>query len=210
MSNITNTNKNNKLLLTQNVFNFFFKKEDGRCLSNFWECLIVIQDNDNGETREYNSGESCFHGEKFIRLGKLCENKDRKMDLINYGCRFLKETGIKNGAIIKKMGRGFILNQNELDLWYDLSIEVQKEICKYKYKNYQEIKYELGKNKDKILIHPAMRCSEEKIINRLWEGKGVVINGKIDVIGRNMLGKIWMSIRDSIYDDDDNNDNEDK
>jgi hypothetical protein len=29
----------------------------------------------------------------------------------------------------------------------------------------------------------------------LWEGKGVVCDGKIEVIGGNMLGKLWMELR---------------
>jgi hypothetical protein len=71
------------------------------------------------------------------------------------------------------MGRKFILNKDELELWYDESIGVQNEICKYKYKfdNYEEVRNDLSKSKDKILIHPAMRCSEDKIKNRLWEGR---------------------------------------
>ena len=65
-----------KKLLKEGVMNFFFKKEEGRCLSNFWECIIVVEDGD--VIREYDSGESCFHGEKFIRIGELCDNEDRK------------------------------------------------------------------------------------------------------------------------------------
>jgi hypothetical protein len=47
----------------------------------------------------------------------------------------------------------------------------------------------------KVLIHPAMRCSEEKVRTRLWEGKGIVVDGKIEVIGKNMLGKLWMELQ---------------
>ena len=42
-----------------------------------------------------------------------------------------------------------------------------------------------------------MRCSEERLKNGLWEGKGIIINGKIVVIGKNMLGNLWMNIRDT-------------
>jgi hypothetical protein len=61
------------------------------------------------------------------------------------------------------MGRKFILNKDELDLWDKLSIDVQNEICKYKYENYEQVRDDLIKSKGKILIHPAMRCSEEKL-----------------------------------------------
>jgi predicted NAD-dependent protein-ADP-ribosyltransferase YbiA (DUF1768 family) len=162
---------NSKKILTEGVMNFFFKKEEGRCLSNFWECLVSIQDGE--EIREYDSGESCFHGEKFVRIGKLME----------YGSRFLRGVCVKDGGLIKKMGRKFILSKEELELWYRLSVDVQIEICKYKYDNYKEVKEELVRSKGRVLIHPAMRCSEEKVKSRLWEGKGVVVDGKIEVIG---------------------------
>lgn len=181
-----------KKLLVKGVMNFFFKKEEGRCLSNFWECGVRIEDD---EVREYDSGECCFHGEKFIRIGKLCEDPIRKRKLLEYGAKFLSgcET---NGAVVKKMGRKFILSEYELSLWSEIGIDVQKEICKYKFENYEEVRVELEKSKGRILIHPAMRCSEEKVKGRLWEGKGVVVDGNIVVIGRNMLGNLWMEIRD--------------
>jgi predicted NAD-dependent protein-ADP-ribosyltransferase YbiA (DUF1768 family) len=188
---------NDKILLSMGVMNFFFKKEEGRCLSNFWECVVQINDGD--EIREYDSGESCFHGEKFIRIGKLCSSSQRKSELLKYGCRFLRGGGVfqeKDKKIIKQMGRKFILDKDELELWGKLSIDVQREICKYKYDNYEEVREELIKSRGKILIHPAMRCSEEKVKGRQWEGKGVVVNGKIEVIGGNMLGNLWMEIRD--------------
>ena len=183
-----------KKLLSMGVMNFFFKKEEGRCLSNFWECIVRIKDGD--EVREYNSGESCFHGEKFFRVGKFCKDKKRKRDILEYGSKFLREVCEKDGGLVKKMGRKFILSKEELDLWYRLSINVQIKICNYKYENYDEVKEELMKSKGKVLIHPAMRCSEEKVKNRLWEGKGIVLDKKIKVIGKNMLGNLWMKIRD--------------
>ena len=75
-------------------------------------------------------------------------------------------------------------------------MDLQTEICKYKHDNYEEVRIELMKSKGRILIHPAMRCSEEKVKDRLWEGKAVIINGSIQVIGANMLGILWMNIRD--------------
>jgi len=70
------------------------------------------------------------------------------------------------------MGRKYILNKDELDIWYNESICVQTEICRYKIDNYEEVRNDLCKSKGMILIHPAMRCSEEKVKSILWEGKG--------------------------------------
>jgi predicted NAD-dependent protein-ADP-ribosyltransferase YbiA (DUF1768 family) len=88
------------------------------------------------------------------------------------------------------------LSKEELDLWDRLSVDIQIDICKYKYDNYKEVKDTLVKSKGKVLIHPAMRCSEEKVKSRLWEGKGVIVDGNVKVIGGNMLGNLWMKIRD--------------
>jgi len=186
-----------KKLLSDGVMNFFYKKEECRSLSNFWEGGVVIVN--EGEVRTYDSGESCFHGEKFIRIGKLCEDENRKAALLEYGGRFLKGNCPKTGAVIKKMGRTFVLSKEELDQWNHLSVDVQVNICKYKFENYKEVRDDLLKSVGKILIHPAMRCSEEKVRTRMWEGKGIVVDGKIEVIGKNRLGKIWMTLRDGLY-----------
>ncbi len=76
---------------------------------------------------------------------------------------------------MKKMGRKFVLNKEELELWYNLSIDVQREICKYKFDMFEEVRNDLCKSKGKVLIHPAMRCSEEKVKSRFlrsYRGEG--------------------------------------
>ena len=182
-------------ILKHGVMNFFFKKEEGKCLSNFWKGRINISH--ENEEREYDSGESCFHGEKFIRIGKLCKDETRKNQLIEYGMGFLNDVCKKDGNLVKKMGRWFILTSNELELWNTLSVCVQEEICKYKFEKYLAVRDVLQKSKGKILVHPALRCSEDKLQYRLWEGKGIVIDGKIKIIGKNLLGNMWMKLRDT-------------
>lgn len=182
--------------LSNGVVNFFSGKKEYRSLSNFWENDIVIVD--GNKKRIYESGEHCFHGEKYIRLGGLCEDETRKRVLLDYGNTFMKPSNYKTGAVAKKMGgkKGLLLDTAELKLWSGIGIVVQHEICNWKFNNYEEVKQDLLKSGTKILIHPAMRCSQEKLeTTRLWEGKGVVIDGKILVIGKNLLGKIWMEYR---------------
>ena len=41
-----------------------------------------------------------------------------------------------------------------------------------------------------------MRCNAEKVKERLWEGRAIIIDGKLEIIGQNMLGNIWMKLRD--------------
>lgn len=183
--------KLDKQLLEKGVLNFFFKKKEGQCLSNFWNCIVKIQDE---EVREYDSGECCFHGEKFIRIGKH-SNGNRKKELLDYGKKFLKGKCDLNGNVVKKMGKQLVLTKEELKFWDSECINVQTEICNYKYDHYEEVRTELCKTKDKILIHPAMRVKEEKVKDLLWHGKGIVVKGKIKVLGKNMLGELWMKVR---------------
>jgi predicted NAD-dependent protein-ADP-ribosyltransferase YbiA (DUF1768 family) len=183
-----------KKILDKGLINFFYKKEDYKSLSNFSEYEVIIMDNN----RVYETGEHCFHGEKYIKLANLCNNENRKNVLLEHGKKFMKPCIYKKGSEVKKLGgkKGLLLTDDELELWKELSIDVQKEICKYKWDNYDEVKNDLIKSKGKLLVHPAMRCSEENLKHRLWEGKGVVVNGSIIILGENRLGNIWMELRD--------------
>jgi hypothetical protein len=40
-----------------------------------------------------------------------------------------------------------------------------------------------------------MRCGEAKLASRTWEGRAVVQDGRVVVLGRNALGRMWMQIR---------------
>jgi len=186
-----------KRILEDGVANFFSGKKEYRTLSNFWENDVAIVC--NGIIRIYESGEHCFHGEKYFRLGEICEDEERKNVLLAYGQKFLKTSSTSiTCAQAKKMGgkRGFLLNNAELQQWDHISIQVQKEICTWKMENYPEVRNDLAKSCNKILVHPALRCSEERLEKtRLWEGKGVIIDGKIRILGKNMLGKLWMDLR---------------
>lgn len=183
-------------MLSDGVINFFSGKKEYRSLSNFWENDVIIID--ECSQRIYESGEHCFHGEKYIRLSEQCEDETRKNVLLNYGGTFIKPSPYKTGAVAKKMGgkKGLLLNSVELKLWSAMSIDIQRKICTWKFNNYEEVRQDLMKSGNKILIHPAMRCSEEKLENsRIWEGKGVVRDGKIVILGKNLLGNIWMEYR---------------
>lgn len=188
--------KSDKKILEENVINFFGKKEDYRCLSNFWMCDVsIICDDDS--VIHYESGEHCFHGEKYRRIANLCSDPLRKMKLIEYANTFISPSPYKEGNVVKKMGgkKGLLLNDDELRVWSSISIKVQREICRWKLENYIEVRNDLMRSGDKILVHPAMRCSEEKVKSRLWEGKGVIEGGRVVVLGQNMLGNIWIELR---------------
>jgi hypothetical protein len=75
-------------------------------------------------------------------------------------------------------------------MWDALSLDVQLAICQWKSTHYEMVRDDLRKSVGKILIHPAMRCSEAKLakvspfgatrINlRFWSDpkKGIEVTG---------------------------------
>ena len=171
--------------LCKMAINFFSGKKSFRSLSNFWENDVVI------DGRVYQSGEHAFHGEKFIRLA----NDNPK--LIEYGNTFLKPS-YETPALAKKMGgkKGLRLNDEQLQIWSEISIDIQKQISKYKFDNYEEVRRDLLLSKGNLLIHPALRCRNVEAC--FWEGKAVLVDGNTVVLGQNILGKIWMELRDTL------------
>jgi len=178
---------------------FYSGKKEYRSLSNFWEQDVCI--NDCGSIRIYESGEHCFHGEKYVRLGQICQDGIRKLKLMEYGKTFLKPSQYKTAAEAKKAGgkKGLLLTKEELDIWYTISIDVQTCICKWKFDNYEEVRLDLLKSGDKLLIHPALRCKEELVKYRIWEGRAIYRqDDSVEVMGENRLGKLWMDLRQNL------------
>lgn len=167
---------------------FFSRKKEFRSLSNFWEKEITV----NG--RVYESGEHCFHGEKYTQVGELNENQT----LIEYGKTFQKPSFFPPAMAKQKGGkRGLSLTLEQLKDWWRISVKVQTQICEAKLHE-EEVLSDLRKSGNQILIHPAMRCSDEKVEGRIWEGRAVLVDGQMVVLGGNMLGKIWMDFRRTI------------
>jgi predicted NAD-dependent protein-ADP-ribosyltransferase YbiA (DUF1768 family) len=187
----------NSDLLQDRVATFFFKKEEGRSLSNFWPCLVIMGE----EERMYESGEHAFHGEKYVRLSQTCRDVEKKQKMEAYGARFLKPSIYTTAAEAKRAGgkKGFLLNKEELELWGKESNEVQDEICRYKSYHYEEVKQDLLQTGDKILVHPALRCSDEKVQYKFWEGRAKVVDHEIVILGENRLGNMWMKWRNMVF-----------
>jgi ribA/ribD-fused uncharacterized protein len=174
------------------MIHFFDRKKEYRSLSNFWEGEVEVQG------RRYASGEHCFHGEKFMRISELVEDEKRKQVLREYGASF-SDNHLTAREVKKRGGKGGLtLSDHELFLWERESPKVQWEICTYKFQHYEEVRKDLIRSGNNILIHPALRCNEEKTRSKIWEGKGIVhTDGRIEVIGGNKLGNIWMALRDT-------------
>ena len=169
------------------AINFFSGKKDFRSLSNFWECDVVV------DGRVYQSGEHAFHGEKFVRLALIIDDQDRAARMMDHGATFLKPS-YPTPALAKKMGgkKGFALKDYEINQWSRISLDVQRDISRFKFHAYEQVRQDLIASKGKILIHPALRCSKPE--QCFWEGK--FVDGA--VVGANHLGLIWMHLRDSL------------
>jgi len=181
------------------VFTFFARKKDGFQLSNFYECKVVV------DGRTYKSGEAAYHGMKFITIAENIKDTDRVEELKTYAKKFESngEFGsLPQNEIKKKGGKSTLkLSPKEQGIWTKKGPEVQKKICQYKYINHKEVRDTLMKTGDKFLVHPAMRVSNEKMADKIWEGRVIVDEEKncMKVLGGNKLGKIWMDIRNKTH-----------
>jgi len=125
---------------------FFSRKKEFRSLSNFWEKDITI----NG--RLYESGEHCFHGEKYTQVGELHKNQK----LIEYGKTFQKPSFFTPAMAKQKGGkRGLSLTFEQLKDWWRISVKVQTLICEAKLQ--EEVRSDLRKSGNQILIHAMFR-----------------------------------------------------
>lgn len=174
---------------------FFHRKKELRSLSNFWICDVVY------DGRIYGSGEHCFHGEKFTYLSEMeWVPETRRNAMKEHAIKFQKGQKRMTCADAKKMGgrNGFLLTQAEQDAWTERSVQVQQEICRYKLRTYELVRTDLRVSGEKILIHPALRCSAnnlDKLDRLIFCGNAMITDGQLKVVGRNELGRIWMSLR---------------
>lgn len=178
------------------VVNFYNNKIEYRSLSNFWECDVVITVGDT--VKLYETGEHCFHGEKYRRTGENTRDENRRKVLLSYAETFLKPSKYTTAALAKKNGgkKGLLLSQDELKVWDSINFDLQTAICKWKLENYKAVRDDLIKSETKILIHPALRCSLDKLEkSRVWEGRARIKDGEIVILGKNQLGNIWMNLR---------------
>ena len=181
-------------LYVYNMFTFFGKKKEGRELSNFYKGRVTV------EGRHYSSGEHAFHGSKYLKVSEMYPDGDeRRMLLEEYGHHF-ETTGLfgdLSAAEIKSRGgkgkKGFKLTPNELQHWDNCSVDIQFEICQYKFDHYEEVRDVLKKSGQRPLVHIVLRMSREKVAQRKWEGGVDKETG--EVYGENLLGEMWTELR---------------
>jgi hypothetical protein len=116
---------------------------------------------------------------------------------LSYSEKFRKGSAFGYGAAVKRMGYkyGIKLTDAETALWQTACVDIQRKICEYKFDNYEIVRDDLFKSRGKLLVHPAMRCSDAKVLGKIWCGRAKVVDGKVVVIGQNILGVLWMELR---------------
>jgi predicted NAD-dependent protein-ADP-ribosyltransferase YbiA (DUF1768 family) len=168
----------------KNLIQFNSESKNAQCLSNFAEISVKVND------QYYKTGEHAFHGTKYRCAAKCTKSKERKKELLEYAKKFEWNGKFNTPLEAKKAGgkKGLFLENYELEQWSDESIDVQKEICAYKYLHNEEVKETIDENENKYLLHQDNRAKT----NTLWGGK---FDKKTDnIIGHNRLGLIWMNI----------------
>jgi predicted NAD-dependent protein-ADP-ribosyltransferase YbiA (DUF1768 family) len=68
--------------MQQKVLKFYSKSKEGKCLSNFADIPIKIND------KHYISGEHAFHGQKYIFASSITKTQKRKDLLLEYAKKF--------------------------------------------------------------------------------------------------------------------------
>jgi hypothetical protein len=186
-------------ILKDNVATFMFKKPEFQTLTNFWPCLVTITEKD--DVYQYSSGEHAFHGEKFRRLSKLSKNTSRKAELLRYSKQFLRcnDGGISAlDAKRKSESAGLALTAEELTVWDKLSLKVQKEINGWK-ATIPEVRADLANTGKRKLVQTDIYTTEKDMEEKIWDGKAIVNEkGKVEIVGKNMMGRIWMEIREKM------------
>lgn len=176
--------------------NFTFKNKSEGCLSNMSDHEVVW----NKQT--FTMGEAAFHYAKYFIIAKdPSVDLRRSKELMDHADKFLKSNGSLTGPEYKTLGgktkKGMPLNEKELAIWSSACDTVQKHICEYKFKTYEDVKKALIKTTGNILIH-SCRTADSGMSKEHWCGR-MTDDGKI--IGDNTLGNIWMKIRDDFIEE---------
>lgn len=178
------------------IFNFNGRSKEGCVLSNFHTGVVVI------DGKSYPSGEASFQSSKYFEASKRAVDTKRKADLLEYSEKFEVGgafSGMTSVEIKRKGGKkeGLPLAAADLQTWGQTGIHVQKKICRYKFDNDVKVAQCLKNHLTDVLVHPS-RVSDEKIVGRTWEGRGKIVDGNVVVLGGNVLGKLWMEIREEL------------
>jgi predicted NAD-dependent protein-ADP-ribosyltransferase YbiA (DUF1768 family) len=134
--------------------------------------------------------EACFHYAKLRTVAERA-SPERALELIGHAKK-LTEPGLEP-VTAKGLGgkgkAGLRLSEEELVVWIDASLNIQRAICseRFAHSGGTELASILVATGSAQLLHYERMANE----NSFWGGK--VVDGKI--VGQNHLGRIWMEFR---------------
>ena len=164
-------------------FNSKSKNQSDQFLSNFIGGPVRLT-YQTGETLTYQTGEHAFQSAKFYLTNHF-----------EYARTFVGSQYL-TALDAKRAGKTFRLDSNELNYWNLCVKDIQYYICIEKLKNIQGLKEYLISTK-KYLLH-LEAFGSWSIYGGVFLEKSPFNDGKLWLKGNNLLGKVWMEIRDSI------------
>ena len=172
---------------------FYSRSKEGFELSNFHGISGLGGVKVNG--RLYRTGESAFHGEKFMCAARWTSAGPEKEVLLEHAVKFQR---VGDPGQAKRMGgkgpEGMKLKPEQLSKWDKGQSEaVQMCICRYKVKNCHKVRAALRSSGSRPLLHYDFRAKAGKCE---WGGRIDKATGEL--IGNNRLGKLWMQIREEM------------
>lgn len=163
---------------------FYSKSKEGKCLSNFADLVVPFY----GTT--YKTGEHAFHSIKFTAIAKLAgtSESDRQKLLRQAALVQSADTPLAAKRLGGKGETGLELTEKQQAYWNSISESVQIQISMFKAKNHPIVAQTLELSGNRLLLHQENRANQ----HTRWGAR--IKDGTI--IGQNLLGKVWMRVRD--------------
>ena len=137
---------------------------------------------------EYRTEEHAIQASKFLVASRVSASERRSLFLSDVAAMFRGDRFItyKEAA---EAGKRIRLYPAEFEAWCEKDVEIQRRICMYKLTQYAEVRNALRCTTGTTIVFSTPYMSEEAF----W-GMQKTETGRL--VGKNMLGIIWMGLRD--------------
>lgn len=181
---------------------FYSKSADprARLLSNFIGGPVTISYGllaiDSANQVTYATGEHAFQAAKFVVVANKSP-RSRHRELTQYADMFEISKGEFPTALdAKRGGKAFRLTSEELELWHQHTLEVQKQICQSKLEQSADLREFLVSSNEKYLLHFERSSGWSEYGGTfLSKDASPFRDGRCWLKGNNKLGCLWMDIR---------------
>jgi len=140
---------------------------------------------------EYRTEEHAVQAAKFLAASRVSASKERRFFLSDFSDMFRGDrfATFSDALVASKRVR---LDSVECAEWKDRRVEIQKRICMYKLSQYVDVRNALRYTKGTALVFSSPYMKEDTF----W---GMKKTGTERLAGKNMLGRIWMQLRDDPF-----------